>query len=207
VNQLDSKETKAVAEQAASEKKVIIKRKTIPQLARSVLLQGLISYIIGWIIFMTYIAIDAVWGKVLIQAIQLFLLFVMLYSPMWYEGDRDSNFVQFGRVEYDKYRGVKVGLLACIPSYASILLMVIAKIFQSTGAGQVLYIIYSLLNIQFFGFLQLVNPEPYIINFQSIYFIVLMLFPLIYVAATTVGYSLGYKRISIMEKIKFKKAK
>lgn len=67
------------------------------------------------------------------NAIALFLqgglFFVIVYGKQWEYGDKDSNAAHFGRIQGDKWRGLKVGLLAAIPSFVAWLVLVADKLF------------------------------------------------------------------------------
>lgn len=53
---------------------------------------------------------------ILSQIFMLVLLFVLVYAVTWQQGDKDHNFEDFGRMQADQYRGLRVGLLASIPT-------------------------------------------------------------------------------------------
>ena len=40
---------------------------------------------------------------------------MLIYSPIWTEADRNRNMVQFGHLEEDKFKGLKIGIVLIIP--------------------------------------------------------------------------------------------
>lgn len=63
---------------------------------------------------------------------------------MWYEGDREKNFVQFGRMEEDKNWGLKVGLVGMLLPMATLILVIFAKALNMPD----LIVYYKLINPQ-----------------------------------------------------------
>ena len=80
------------------------------------------------------------------QTFMLILLVAMVYSKLWERGDKDNNRVNFNRMPEDKLRGLKVGLMAAIPSFAFYLLLVVSKLGLITDKY---FALYRFLNISF----------------------------------------------------------
>lgn len=57
------------------------------------------------------------------------LFYIIVYSRLWDLGDKNGNAVQFGRMAPDPLRGLKIGLLAAIPSFLSFLVLLADKLF------------------------------------------------------------------------------
>lgn len=70
----------------------------------------------------------AVVRDVLSQVLMLLLLAAFPYGILWNQGDRDRNSVQFGHMREDKLRGLKVGLLAAIPSFVVYVLLLLSRL-------------------------------------------------------------------------------
>ena len=70
----------------------------------------------------------AVFRDVLSQVLMLLILAAFPYGILWGQGDRDRNSVQFGHMQEDKRRGLKVGLLAAIPSVAVYLFLLLSRL-------------------------------------------------------------------------------
>lgn len=62
------------------------------------------------------------------QVFMLFLLGMLVYAVTWQQGDKDRNTEDFGRMQRDKLRGLKIGLLASIPSGVMVLLLFISRL-------------------------------------------------------------------------------
>lgn len=58
----------------------------------------------------------------------LLLLAAFPYGILWSQGDRDRNSVQFGHMQADKWRGLKVGLIAAIPSALLYLFLLLSRL-------------------------------------------------------------------------------
>lgn len=63
------------------------------------------------------------------QAFMLLLLAMLVYTVTWQQGDKDRNTEDFGRMQRDKWRGLKIGLLASIPSGVMVLLLFVSRLF------------------------------------------------------------------------------
>lgn len=70
---------------------------------------------------------------------QLLLFANILYSCAWQYGNKDLNAVKFNRMPEDKLRGLKIGLIASIPAFASFVLLVAEKLFGFWSGYTALY--------------------------------------------------------------------
>ena len=133
------------------------------------------------------------------QVLMFILLAALPYSKLWEQGDKDSNSVQFGHMQEDKLRGLKVGLMAGIPSYLLYVVLILSKL----GLVYPRFIfIYRLLN---FSFLPLMNrltgtaiQATMDVSWPAI--IALVLTVVVVPIICWLGYLLGYKHISLSEK-------
>ncbi len=64
----------------------------------------------------------------------LFYLFLVFYS-MREEGTRDSVKIEGGRLSYDRFFGLKIGLLAAVPNLFFVFLMALGLIIGEAGLG------------------------------------------------------------------------
>ncbi len=143
-------------------------------------------------------------GLVLIQFCNLFIYIPLLYSPMWLEGDKNNNMVQFGRMEEDLKRGFKIGAIAAIPSALVSILLLLSK----AGLFYDFLVIYKIIAAQILPGLNLfTGTTSYITDLSWAAIIVLSLLPVFIPVFCGVGYVLGYKRIAIMQKIVYKDSK
>ena len=133
------------------------------------------------------------------QILMFILLAALPYSKLWMQGDKDSNMVQFGHMQEDKFRGLKVGLMAGIPSYLVYIMLILSKL----GLVYPEFIfIYRLLN---FSFLPLMNrltgtavQTTLDVSWPAILALVLTVVAVPIIC--WLGYLLGYKHISLSEK-------
>ena len=150
------------------------------------------------------ISISAVVKNIMLLVVLVPLYVALLYSSFWTEGDRNRNMVQFGHLENDIYRGVKIGAFLIIP-------YVIEDVFLTLSWAKVIpniFPIYKLLNAHIWPILEWVNPlGDGVVNASDMSLIgliicwLLALYPML---VTTVAYILGYKGISISEKLIYK---
>lgn len=181
-----------------------MKRKSILRLAVKIFLDSVIATVMG---FITTISISLVFktstfGYVISQIFTIILLFAFFYNPMWLEGDKDKNLVNFKRIEEDKYRGFKVGLIAIIPSLLLSILLILSKI----GAFYNILLPYKLINSSYFGLNSLIFSNVFKvtdINWVSI--IISALLPILTPLVCGLAYIFGYNRIMMIEKVVYKK--
>ena len=136
-------------------------------------------------------------GIVFLQVLNLIISAGIVYATFWFEGDREKNFVQFGRMEPDLFWGLKVGLVGMLIPMATTILLIAAKAINLPD----LIVYYKLLNPQI-G--MLVNLFVKTLDPSEIGVLDLILTAVLYLyipIASTVGYLLGYHRISISEKL------
>ena len=146
--------------------------------------------------------------KLLLNLLTLLLVVplytALLYSPIWTEGDRNRNMVQFGHLEKDLYRGVRVGVFLCIPYVIEDVLLTLswAKVIPN------IFPIYKILNAHVWPILDWVNPlGDGLINAADMSLaglIVCWLLALYPAVVSTVAYILGYRGISVSEKLIYK---
>lgn len=190
---------------------------SVGRMAWKTILNIWVITIISLIIVLSFspLMVQGVWGKLLTLLFTMILTFAILYGYMWSQGDRDANFIQFGRDTYDKWKGLKVGLLALLPNLLWDLLLLLSMV--------------RVLPIDFLPFYRMLNAPLWpLINMIHAYgaipydavaatetmeaieataglswggFVGMCLLPLIYTAFCVLGYYLGHKRISIRSKM------
>jgi hypothetical protein len=137
--------------------------------------------------------------NVLSSIMMLLLLASFPYSIVWSKGDRDKNSVNFGHMQEDKLRGLKVGLMAAIPSAIGYIVLVLSKL----GVCFPKYIfLYRFANVPFMPIINsMVSTE--IQNTAQVPWpaILAMLMVVAFVPLVChFAYFLGYKQISLSEK-------
>ena len=135
----------------------------------------------------------------------LSMLATILYSYMWKEGNKDLNLIRFGRATLDKYKGVKIGIVAIIPYLLALIALLIGKF---SFAKSFPVILYKYINCSFFSLINVICGNTVYIGDLAIWkfillFVLLLLIPL-YLG---VAYYIGYKDILITDKLIYKKQK
>lgn len=153
------------------------------------------------ILFSLSFLLDKGWGKFVIQVLNMIVSGGILYSTMWYYGDREKNFVQFGRMGEDLNWGTKVGLVGMLFPMATGILLILGKALAMPD----LVIFYKLMNPQINMLINLFIPLVDTDSFGVVQIILVFLLYLYVPLFTTLGYRMGYARISLSEKLVYRK--
>ncbi len=144
---------------------------------------------------------------VFLLATQIFctlLTVVFVYSPLWELGCKDSNLVKFKHKNEDIFKGLKIGLIATVPSF----IIFIAFVIGTLNSSEISTAIYKFINCYNYSFIDIIlknSPTVGEISFSKYLIMFLLLFVIPLVAF--VAYLLGYKDISLSEKFVYKKKK
>lgn len=134
------------------------------------------------------------------QVMMVILLLALPYSKLWLQGDKDSNAVHFGHMTEDKLRGLKVGLMAAIPSFVVYIILFLSKL--GLVFPKFIYT-YRLLNLSFLPIVNRTIGADVTLTTEVSWLSMLVL--LLTVAAIPficwLSYLLGYKHISVSEKL------
>ena len=133
------------------------------------------------------------------------MVLIFIYPNLWDRGTKDNNLVTFGHAKEDKLKGLKVGFIAAAPSFLFALFLIVAKsnVMANFPVGilKIMYSSYYGINHAIFGSIVKLGDLSYL---QLILSLLLNFFvPII----CYVSYMLGYKNISIGEKLIYKKEK
>lgn len=136
----------------------------------------------------------------ILQIMTLMLLTGLVYPTLWDMGYKDRNMVLTGHAQADVLKGLKIGLVAVIPSVLSIPIFALIKAFPSA--------LYKLINSSYYYFFDILTRGTDKFCDISIWkFFVMAIIFLLVPAISCLGYYLGYKDFSIAEKITYKKKK
>lgn len=151
--------------------------------------------------------------EILSQILTCSVFTLMIYSVAWGYGDHRRNEVSFGKAKRDKLEGVKLGICSSVFSLLAFLLMLIAKL----GANFVFAMpVFGLVNSCFlpllnafvynehgtYGLTAILGNTPSDLSWLGL---IVMLLPIIYkVLVCYAAYELGYKGISLKEKMIYK---
>ncbi len=130
-------------------------------------------------------------------------LVLFINGKVYYIGDSDANKVNFGRIEYDKFKGLKMGIAPAIFALISYIVLILGKI---GVLGETALVIFRFANYHLVGYNDLVignTSKLADLSWLSVAaaFLNVIIVPII----AHVCYTLGYKRINLFEKVVFKK--
>ncbi len=129
------------------------------------------------------------------------LLVCFIYPKFWEMGTKDSNLVHFKHKQEDKFKGLKAGLIAIIPSL--ILLVVMAFVLPNTQTA-----LYKFLNCSVYTFAELIiGSAKTFKDINILQFLGLAVLKAFVPLTAYAAYLLGYKNISLGEKFIYKKTK
>lgn len=137
------------------------------------------------------------------QICTLGTVFLFMYGKVYYVGDSDANKVAFERIKYDRFKGFKMGAVPAVFSLVFYVWLVLGKL--GIG-GDISLAVFRLINYHLFAYCQLIFGDTASVaelGWGSIIaaFLTVVLIPII----CQMCYILGYKRISVFEKLVFKK--
>lgn len=145
------------------------------------------------------------------NAVTLFLqgglFFVIVYGKQWERGDKDANAAQFGRLPADPWRGLKVALIASIPSLLSWLFLIADKLF---GLWQNTAMVYRLCQAGLYPVLAWSMGTNVTTPTASIGWggILCAGLPVLFLPiVASLAYYLGYRHIVVWEKLVFVRKK
>lgn len=139
------------------------------------------------------------------QLICWVMLIVFLYPSLWDRGTKDSNLVHFKHKQADIFKGLKAGFVAIIPCTLVYLFVLFTKSGVLASMPTVFLRFFNPMN---YTFNVLICSDAATIGELSVLSIILLLLLNLVVPLICFGaYYLGYKNISISEKLVYKKDK
>lgn len=169
----------------------------------SLMLSILFADILSIFVFISFASLlPNAFGTVLVQILNLLILISIVYLPVWTVAEKDINYVLTGKIAYDRYSGLKIGLIGMTVLYLPYILLFLGK----ATNNQFLYAIFQIASSPFYGFIRILLPNT-IENVNWVPMIVTLIYPLIIPLITSIAYYLGYKRISLTGKLVYKKKK
>ncbi len=140
--------------------------------------------------------------SIITQIFAFFIYFSILYGKLWSRGDSDHNLVQFKRIRFDRWRGAKIGVIAELPLIAVWLFLVIGK---AGIAPKTALLTFLFSNFHLFSIVSAATRgAESALDLSSLTVLLLALTLLLIPLICHVAYTLGYKRISVREKIVYK---
>jgi hypothetical protein len=130
-------------------------------------------------------------------------LAVILYPSVWKEGSKDRNLVHFGHIAEDKFKGLKVGAIAVIPAFLLFAFFIVTK-GSLTADFPVVW--FKFLNSNAYSLIDLLQNG--VVHLRDLPVLNLVLMALTQITVPIIcylAYLLGYKEISISDKLVYKK--
>lgn len=169
------------------------------KLARSMISVVILALFLCFLTVTTLIMlIDNIYGALFIQFVCAVLFMFFLYCPVWVDADKDRNMANHGKIIFDKFKGIKAGLIIAIPFVILNLLLVLSwlKIIPNFFA------LYKVINSFFWPLLHILAPNTGSVESLNLFDIIIInLLPLYIPIVTSIGYYCGYKNISLKNKI------
>lgn len=162
------------------------------------------GYAVNKVSILSEISPKAVNGLLItIQIFCLILLIGFIHSPMWQIGTKDSNLVAYKHKSEDNLKGFKVGLISIVPA---VILLIVLVAGRNNYTADFSVALYKFINSSIYSFIDFSTKTAKTfggLNFANI--VLLFALQLIYPICSGVSYLLGYKNISIGEKLVYKK--
>ncbi len=140
---------------------------------------------------------------ILTQVLAFLIVFSMLYVKLWDRGDSDRNLVQFDRIRMDRFRGAKIGLLVDLPYAAIWLLLLLGKL---EFLPRQMLVLFNLANFHLFSIVNAVTDGATMateVSWVGVLSLILTL--VVFPVMCQISYTLGYRRISIKERLLYKR--
>ena len=168
-------------------------KETTLKLGRSLLFNYFIGDLISLILVLAIASVSkSSIMNVVVTIVCTAIVLVMIYNAAWDEGFRDPNRVNYNHMKKCPLKGLYAGLFADIP----LIFMYLAVAFTNLAQWHyhVSVAVFELANMYLFYLFQALRSNPYI----------LFIFCIPVPAVAAAGYLIGYKRISISNRILFK---
>ena len=138
------------------------------------------------------------------QIFGLLIIISFTYSPLWNLGIKDNNAVKFGRKAEDKLRGLKIGFMTGTPYFVFCIVMLVLKFIPSVNVPTGLI---GFVNAPFYSLIMLLFTQKTLAASSVFSILGLLLIGFIMPIFSHIAYSIGYKDISLSDKLLYKKKK
>ncbi len=178
-----------------SENKYLSKRKSLmPMVFNVIIIHLVFAFATFFLMYFFTLFLDEYRAQSVAAVLSIILFCIMLYCETWRVASSDRNMMNLGHIKVDTTRGLKAGLIGQIPG---LILAILAIIYQYSGFPH--YIVLSLYKLYYAPFVDILWFLEQISYF--FYLLPLVVAPLV----CHMGYILGYRRFSILEKLIYKK--
>ncbi len=142
-------------------------------------------------------------GAVVAQVFGLGIITVLPFLPAYQVGGRDSNKIRYVHFPYDRYKGLKAGLIAYSPFMIASVCIILAKL-GVISDGYLPF--YRLINAPFMPLMQALMPTALTLNEISLVNVILCaVTSLVAPLSIALGYWQGANRVSLSEEFPVKK--
>ncbi len=129
----------------------------------------------------------------------------VLYATAYNMGSKDISRVHGGLIPEDKFKGLEVGAIAAGPNLFLYALLLLSK-FSIIKPNSLAF--YSITNSHLYGVTQFIYNGANLATELNAWQLILLFVPVLFIPCVAgIGYLLGYKEISLMHKIVYKKQK
>jgi hypothetical protein len=137
-------------------------------------------------------------------AVVLFLYSLPVYRTMWGLGHEDRNRANFGHIRLDRFRGLKLALIAYSPNLLMGILFFLSKFNIFPWAFVPLY---KILNGELWPIINAIQISWYMTDYSILQTIAVSLLPLLPVLIAAGGYLLGTHDFSIYHRLIYRDQK
>lgn len=144
-------------------------------------------------------------SKTIAGVICIAIAICVIYTEMWKFGDKERTAVKYKNQKEQLGKGFIVGAFASIPA---VVLLVVLTILKSSYAKTFPLLIYGMLNTYLYDLIYLIaNGTEFFGQFNFVQILLILLLLTIIPIACGISYILGYKGVSISEKMVYKNKK
>ena len=173
-----------------------------PKLFLKILISILFAFVLN-LFFVSAIENDKTVMLVIMQIFELIICGGLVYGYMWNVGNRDLNKVNFNREKRDFFKGMRVGLIATVPNFVMVILVIVAKI---AGWSNWIFAIYKLMGAYYVPIVYKYILTDNILSQVSMWRIILSGLLMLFVPIVSTGaYMLGISDYSLLEHTLYKK--
>ncbi len=138
---------------------------------------------------------------IICQICTLGTLVMFLYPVTYNMGDSDGNKVQFGRMQYDRFKGLKMGIASALFSLITYMVLILGK---AGFIGELSLAVFRFANYHLVAYNELViGSTTKLADIGWLGVLAAFLNVIVVPIICHICYTLGYKRINLFEKMVF----
>lgn len=178
-------------------------KQSAPRAVRSMIFAHLGGILISLVLCFALVPLMTGLGLILTIPLTLGVYLATIYGTLWGMGHDDANLANFGHIDLDSWRGLKIYALAMTPFYVLSLFFLACYFFRApwfTG----LAIAYKVISANVWPIMnafQVSSAQPDIALWQAV---IMTALPAVALPFSHLAYHLGTKDFSIMQKLIYK---